>query len=707
MSIAEANDGLEVEAKFPSAFKPLFQPMRYKVFYGGRGGAKSWAIARALLILGAEKPLRILCAREFQTSIDDSVHRLLSDQVQALGLSGFYEVQKTQIIGQNGTLIVFEGLRRNINSLKSFEGCDICWVEEATDVSKTSWDILIPTIRKGGSEIWISFNPELDTDETYQRFVLKPPTNSVVVKVNWEDNPWFPDVLRSEMEDLKARDHDSYLTVWEGHCRQSLDGAVYAKEIREATSANRITRVPYEAGKPVHTFWDLGKSDNTAIWFAQVVGFEFRIIDYYQNHGHNLSHYVKVLGERPYAYGTMWLPHDATHDLLASERTIEQQMRGFGFNVRIVPKTSVATGIEASRTIFGKCWFDQEKTSDGIQCLRHYHYERKQDGLTFGKEPVHNWASHGCLVGGSLVETSEGLKRIDAVAVGDMVWTPAGFAKVTASGPTKRAGSLVEITTRDGSKLVCTPEHKIFTSRGLVCADALRYSDTILSGSEPECSRALSHSRAANIGFRAAITALKTGASRGHRTFTGPFGKTLTGQFLRAMRSITLTAMCSTTALRTFSASMQSSISVSTPLSVTPLASWPRLPMSAAPALPNGTSQKMAALGTVNTQSKAGLTVSGLLAAAMNVAGSIVRLGRPARNSVISIARWQHSGGEEGKPLVYDLTVEKHQCYRANGLLVSNSDAFRYLAVAMQEEKPLKKQANQRGPQGQGAWLGA
>lgn len=394
MSIAETA-GLEVDAPFPKAFKPLFEPHRYKVFYGGRGGAKSWAIARALLIQGAEKPQRILCTREFQTSIDDSVHRLLSDQIKALGLSGFYEIQKTQIIGANGTLFRFEGLRRNINSLKSFEACDKCWVEEATDVSKTSWDILIPTIRKDGSEIWIGFNPELDTDETYVRFVLKPPTNAVVVKVGWQDNPWFPAVLRQEMEDLKARDHDSYLTVWEGHCRQSLDGAVYAKEIREATAANRITRVPYEAGKPVHTFWDLGKSDNTAIWFAQVVGFEFRVIDYYQNHGHNLSHYVKVLGERPYAYGTMWLPHDATYDLLASERTIEQQMRAFGFNVRITPKTNVATGIEAARTIFGKCWFDQEKTSDGIQCLRHYHYERKQDGLTFGKEPVHNWASHG------------------------------------------------------------------------------------------------------------------------------------------------------------------------------------------------------------------------------------------------------------------------------------------------------------------------
>lgn len=323
------------------------------------------------------------------------MHRLLSDQIAALGLGGFYEIQKTAIIGKNGTTFAFEGLRRNINSLKSHEGVDICWVEEATDVSKASWDILIPTIRKDGSEIWISFNPELETDETYVRFVKNPPVDSVVVKVDWKDNPWFPEVLAAERDDLKARDYDSYLTVWEGHCRQTLDGAVFANEIRTATSENRITSVPWEAAKPVHTFWDLGKSDNTAIWFAQVVGFEFRLIDYYQNHGHNLAHYVKVLGERPYAYGTCWLPHDATHDLLASERTIEQQMRGHGFTVRIAPMTSIATGIESARTIFSKCWFDANKTADGLQCLRHYHYERKSDGLTFTKQPAHDWASHG------------------------------------------------------------------------------------------------------------------------------------------------------------------------------------------------------------------------------------------------------------------------------------------------------------------------
>lgn len=706
MSIAETSEGPEVDAKFPKAFAPLFKPCRYKIFHGGRGGAKSWNFARALLILGAEKPLRILCAREFQTSIDDSVHRLLSDQVQALGLQGFYEIQKTQIIGANGTLIVFEGLRRNIGNLKSFEGCDICWVEEATDVSKASWEILIPTIRKEASEIWISFNPELETDETFLRFVRSPPKESCVVKVNWEDNPWFPDVLRHEMEDLKARDYDSYLTVWEGHCRQSLDGAVYAKEIREATAANRITKVPYESAKPVHTFWDLGKSDNTAIWFVQVVGFEFRVIDYYQNHGHNLSHYIKTLGERPYAYGTMWLPHDATHDLLASERTIEQQMRGFGFNVRITPKTSVATGIEAARTIFSKCWFDADKTADGLQCLRHYRYDRKQDGMSFSKEPVHDWASHGCLTGDSLVETIGGLKRIDKVEIGDRVWTPAGYAKVTAAGPVKQAEELLTIETRDGI-LRCTPEHKIFTNRGLVTADELRYGDEVITGNEPQCDQVLLYSKATNIGYREATTAVINGARWDRQIYTEQSGKTHTVRYQMGTKYTTLMGMCLTTASKIYSAFTGLTINAIIHLSDIAKVFLSRRAKRLSYAQQSGIDQKMAWLGTQRPERGLGTSAFGMNETATNAHGRTKHRIQSGPNSVTSIARWRHSDEGGDCPLVYDLTVEKHHCYKANGLLVSNSDAWRYMAVALQEEKPLKKQANQRGPQGQGAWLGA
>ena len=244
--------------EFPEALAFLFEPARYKIAYGGRGGAKSWGFARALLIQGAQTPLRILCARELQKSITDSVHKLLADQVAAMGLGGFYRIQNTTITGTNGTEFIFAGLRHNVSSIKSIEGLDKVWIEEAHKVTKASWDTLIPTIRKDGSEVWVSLNPELDTDETWSRFVLHPPTGAVVRKVGWQDNPWFPEVLRQEKADLEARDPDAALVVWEGHTKQVLDGAVYANEIRAATLAGRISRVPYDATKPVHTFWDLG-----------------------------------------------------------------------------------------------------------------------------------------------------------------------------------------------------------------------------------------------------------------------------------------------------------------------------------------------------------------------------------------------------------------------------------------------------------------
>lgn len=375
--------------EFPAKLRFLFEPARYKIGYGGRGSAKSWSFARALLLLGAQRPLRILCARELQNSIADSVHKLLTDQISALGLDGFYEPLKTEIKGANGTEFSFAGLRHNVLKLKSFEGADICWVEEAQAVSKASWETLLPTIRKPGSEIWVSFNPELETDETFVRFVKTPPNGAVVAKVNWSDNPWFPDVLKDEMQALKERDPDAYLTVWEGHCRQVLDGAIYAKELREATSEARITRVPYDRSKPVSTFWDLGRRDLTAIWFAQMVGFEYRVLDFYENRGQALDHYLKVLQERGYVYGEHWLPHDAENELLASKRTIAQQMREVGHKVRITPKIKIADGIAAARSLFPNLWFDADKCADGLNRLRRYRYDVDENGQ-FSRDPLHD-----------------------------------------------------------------------------------------------------------------------------------------------------------------------------------------------------------------------------------------------------------------------------------------------------------------------------
>lgn len=387
---------MEATAQFPEKLKCLFKPSRYKVLYGGRGGAKSWGIARALLIQGAEKSLRILCARELQTSIRDSVHKLLSDQIAELNMGGFYSVQQASIRGANGTEFAFAGLRSNVDQIKSYEGVDRCWVEEAQRVSRSSWNVLIPTIRRDGSEIWVSFNPELEEDETYQRFVLHPPKGSIVEKINWRDNPWFPDVLLAEKDALKERDHAAYMNVWEGMCKRTVDGAIFGQQVTEADAEGRITSVPYDPAKPVHRIWDLGWADNVAIWFFQMVGMEIRLIRYLEGNQKTISQYLAECQKFGYVYDTDWMPHDAENKTLAANgRSIEEIMRAAGNKVRIIPRTSIADSINAARTLFPRCWFDQDNCADGLHCLRHYQYEVDPDTKLFSKMPLHNWASHG------------------------------------------------------------------------------------------------------------------------------------------------------------------------------------------------------------------------------------------------------------------------------------------------------------------------
>lgn len=217
---------------FPPAFEGLFRPCRYKVFHGGRGGAKSWGIARALILRAVNEPLRILCTREFQSSIGDSVHRLLSDQIYELGLAPWFDITRTSITSSAGAQFLFKGLRHSIQEIKSTEGVDICWTEEASSVSSESWEILIPTIRKNGSEIWISFNPGEEEDLAYQRFVANPPDNAMVVKVIYEDNPWFPETLRAEMEYCKRVDFDAYRHIWLGEPKSISDAVVLAGKWR-------------------------------------------------------------------------------------------------------------------------------------------------------------------------------------------------------------------------------------------------------------------------------------------------------------------------------------------------------------------------------------------------------------------------------------------------------------------------------------------
>jgi len=383
-------------AEFPIKLQCLFEKSRYKVLYGGRGGAKSWGVARALLIKGAKEPLRILCAREFMTSMKDSVHKLLCDQIISLGLISFYEITQNSIKGKNGSEFSFVGLKNNVANVKSYEGVDICWVEEAQTVSRTSWNVLIPTIRKEGSEIWVTFNPELETDETYQRFVASPPDDCKVVKINWYDNPWFPETLRLEKDALKSRDPQAYNVVWEGLCRQTVDGAIFAKEMQLAELDGRITKVTYDPMKPVHAVFDLGWADSTAIWFVQFIGMETRLIRYIEDSQQTISHYLATMQTYGYIYDTLWLPHDAQNKTLASNgKSIEEIVRAAGYKTRVIERTPILDSINAARTTFRNCWFDRENCHDGLQCLRHYRYEVDPETGQFGRMPLHDQYSHG------------------------------------------------------------------------------------------------------------------------------------------------------------------------------------------------------------------------------------------------------------------------------------------------------------------------
>lgn len=379
----------------PEAFKDIFKPYRYKVFYGGRGGAKSHNIARYLLIEGARKPMRFLCARELQGSITDSVHKLLSDIIDEYNLGSFYEVQKATIKGANGTEFFFKGLKHNATEIKSMEGVDKVWVEEAERVSSYSWEILIPTIRKPGSEIIISFNPKHPTDPTYERFVMNADERVLVKKVSWKDNPFFPEVLNQERLAMLRDDPEAYKHVWEGEFDERHFGGIYATYIENARKEGRICPVPHKDGVDVITAWDLGKSDSTAIWFAQIVGFQVRVIDYHESNGNDLAFYAKLIKEKNYTYGAHYLPHDAAHERLGMGGSIAQQLKALGVPAKIQKVGSVAARIEVARDMLKTCYIDDTLCRDGIHALMNYQYEWDENKQRFKNNPLHDWASDG------------------------------------------------------------------------------------------------------------------------------------------------------------------------------------------------------------------------------------------------------------------------------------------------------------------------
>lgn len=384
-----------MNAEFPKKLRFLFDDYRYKVAYGGRGSGKSWGFARALVIRAAQKTTRILCGREVQKSIKQSVHTLLNDQIQALGLGSLFEVLETEIRCVNGSSFSFAGLASHtVESIKSFEGCDIVWIEEAQTVSKKSWDILIPTIRKPGSEIWVTFNPDLDTDDTYTRFVLNPPDSSHVTKINYDENPWFPDVLEQERLYCQKHRPKDYPNIWEGMCKAAVDGAIYADEVTAAQEQGRVCNVPYDPLLRVHVVFDLGWNDAMFISLVQRQASELRVIRCIEDSHKTLDHYSAVLKDMRLNWGNVYLPHDGRNKDFKTGKSAEEIMQALGWTVRITPSMSVEDGIRLARMAFPRMYFDKTNAFQIIDSAKHYRRAINQQTNEPGA-PLHDQWSHG------------------------------------------------------------------------------------------------------------------------------------------------------------------------------------------------------------------------------------------------------------------------------------------------------------------------
>lgn len=377
----------------------LIPPARFKVLHGGRDSAKSHSIARMLLARGRAKPERILCTREIQKSIAESVHQLLKDLIGELGLEDFYEVQQNYIRGANGTQIAFHGLSgQTATSIKSFEGTTICWVEEAQTISKRSWDLLEPTIRAPGSEIWVSFNPDMDTDETYKRFVVSPPPDSIVTQMNWVDNPWRSRVLDAAREKMERDSPEDYAHIYMGQCRPAVEGAIYYHEVSKLRSSGRLTNVPYDPMLKVHVICDLGFNDFMSLLLVQRLMSEIRVIRYIEDRFRTVPSYHQELTDLKLNYGKIWIPHDGKAKTLAASSnplgaSVEEQFQKLGWDVAIVDNIEIEQGIRKAREVFPRVAIDKTHASQLVNRLGRYRRRVNSEGQA--STPVHDDQSHG------------------------------------------------------------------------------------------------------------------------------------------------------------------------------------------------------------------------------------------------------------------------------------------------------------------------
>jgi phage terminase large subunit len=394
---------MKAEIELPPKLVNLFDgEARYRVAFGGRGSGKTRSFALMSAVYGyrwgmSGKQGQILCAREHLNSLDESSLEEVKSAIRSVDwLDAYYEIGEKYIRSRDGRVsYVFAGLRRNLDSIKSKARVILAWVDEAENVSEAAWQKLIPTIREEESEIWVTYNPESKHSAVHQRFRVSPSGDVKVCEINWRDNPWFPDVLNQErMNDQKLRP-DVYDHVWEGAFLIHVEGAYYTVEMREANAEGRIGSAPYDRSVGVVTAWDLGVGDSTAIWFAQMVGPEVRLIDYYESSGVGLDHYVAILNSKGYNYTDHILPHDVRVRELGTGKSRLETLDNLGVRpITIAAQLNVDDGIQAVRSLLGRAWFDEEKCERGIDCLRQYRRDYDENNKSFKARPLHDWSSH-------------------------------------------------------------------------------------------------------------------------------------------------------------------------------------------------------------------------------------------------------------------------------------------------------------------------
>ncbi len=407
-----------LKIKTASVFGPLLEPARYKGAWGGRGSGKSHFFADLLVDDAVRFPgeagegLRCLCVREIQKSLKQSAKRLIEDKLTEFGLgeSDGFKVYESVIKTPGDGVIDFQGLQdHTADSVKSYEGFHRAWMEEGQTISQTSLGLLRPTIRWENkrlglaSEIWSSWNPRKKSDPVDMMLRGQLPTNSIVVKANWRDNPWFPEVLEQERLDCLKITPDQYNHIWEGGYATVLAGAYYAKAIQEARQENRIGAVGADPLMTTRLFVDIGgtgsKADAFTIWAAQFIGKQIRVLNYYEAVGQPLATHVEWMRCQGYTpdKAQIWLPHDGSTQEKVYDVSFESALKQVGYEVTVVPnqgKGAAKARIEAGRRTFPSIWFNEPTTSAGLEAVGWYH-EKKDENRDIGLGPEHDWSSHG------------------------------------------------------------------------------------------------------------------------------------------------------------------------------------------------------------------------------------------------------------------------------------------------------------------------